>query len=236
MDSALLSPALKAYIRSLTPQQQAALLTEVETELSYDRLGRYKPYPKQAAFHRAGKTHRERALIAANRLGKTECGCAEMAIHLTGRYPDWWEGKVFTRYCNAWSVGVTGISTRDVLQAKLLGALGHYGTGLIPRDAIIDVQPSRGTPNAVDTVLVRHTSGQDSILGFKSYEQGRAKFQGVALELVHLDEEPADEGIYSECLTRTNETGGILWLTATPLLGMTTIIKSFLQGENVERY
>jgi hypothetical protein len=79
------------------------------------------PYPKQAEFHIAGAKYRERLFLAGNRCGKTECGAAEMAFHLTGRYPDWWEGKRFGRAVRAWAAGVTNESTRDVVQAKLLG-------------------------------------------------------------------------------------------------------------------
>ena len=53
------------------------------------RLLRYKPYAKQAIFHTAGATNRERLLMAANQVGKTYSGAAEAAIHLTGTYPDW---------------------------------------------------------------------------------------------------------------------------------------------------
>ena len=42
-----------------------------------------------------------------------------------------------------------------------------------------------------------------------------------------MDEEcPID--IYTEALTRTNETGGIVYMTCTPLLGMTDVIGRFL--------
>jgi hypothetical protein len=36
------------------------------------------------AFHDAGAKHRERLLMSANRFGKTMCGAAELAFHLTG--------------------------------------------------------------------------------------------------------------------------------------------------------
>jgi hypothetical protein len=41
--------------------------------------------------------HRERLLMAANQVGKTLAGAAEAAFHLTGRYPDWWEGRRWER-------------------------------------------------------------------------------------------------------------------------------------------
>jgi phage terminase large subunit-like protein len=51
------------------------------------------------------------------------------------------------------------------------------------------------------------------------------------LEVVYFDEEP-DEGIYSEGLTRTNETGGIVFVCFTPLLGMSTVVQRFLSSSS----
>ena len=67
----------------------------------------------------------------------------------------------------------------------------------------------------------------ESLIGFKSYDQGREKFQGETLNIVWLDEEP-DEDIYTEALTRTNATGGMVYMTFTPLKGMTGTVKRFL--------
>jgi phage terminase large subunit-like protein len=194
------------------------------------KLSCYEPYPKQKKFHAAGADHRERLLIAANRIGKTHCGAAEMAMHLTGLYPDWWTGKRFDRPVRAWAAGVTSESARDVVQEKLIGSPARkeeWGTGLIPKHCLGETSPSRGAPDLLDTVSVKHIGGGSSTLQFKSYAAGREKFQGVGLEVVWLDEEcPSD--IYFESLTRTNETGGIVYLTFTPLLGMTEIVRNFL--------
>jgi len=48
--------------------------------------------------------------------------------------------------------------------------------------------------------------------GFKSYDQGRAKWQAETLDFVWFDEEPPMD-LYTEGLTRTNATQGIVWLT-----------------------
>lgn len=69
-----------------------------------------------------------------------------------------------------------------------------------------------------------------SSLAFKSYERGREKWQGPGLEVVWCDEEPPLD-IYLEGLTRTNETGGIMFLTCTPLLGMSDVMRRFLMPE-----
>src|SRR5262245_34138417 len=81
-----------------------------------DRLKYYRPYPKQREFHAAGATSRERLLMAGNQLGKTLAGGFEVAMHATGRYPDWWQGKRFDRPVNAWACGVTSEVVLDTIQ------------------------------------------------------------------------------------------------------------------------
>ena len=197
-----------------------------------NRLSFYKPYPKQRDFHAAGKSFRERLLMAGNQLGKTLSAGAECAMHLTGRYPDWWEGYVFNRPINMWASGITGESTRDNPQRILHGGLGQAGTGMIPKASLKDVTNKRGIPNAIDTILVKHGGGGDlqageSLLGFKSNDQGREKWQGPTLDLIWFDEEH-DEDVYTEGVTRTNVAMGPILFTFTPLKGMTNVVKRYL--------
>lgn len=170
--------------------------------------------------------------MAGNQLGKTLSAGAETAIHLTGRYPDWWEGREFVKPISAWASGITGESTRDNPQRILYGPLGQVGTGMIPKACIKSVNSKRGAPNALDTIIVRHGGGGDvqageSLLGFKSNDQGREKWQGPTLDLVWFDEEH-DEDIYTEGLTRTNISLGPILFTFTPLKGMTNVVKRYL--------
>jgi phage terminase large subunit-like protein len=175
---------------------------------------------------------RERLLKAGNQLGKTWSAGFETAMHLTGRYPNWWDGAVFDYGIAAWAAGVTGEVTRDSVQRVLCGRINAIGTGAIPADAIKDKAMKRGVADAIDTLVVRHGGGGDvqareSVLGFKSYDQGREKFQAETLDFVWLDEEP-DIDIYTEALTRTNATDGILAMTFTPLKGMSDVVRRFL--------
>lgn len=218
---------------SETKRELAKLLAERKRRAQRDKLARYVPYPKQVEFHNAGGQYRERLLMANSRFGKTECGAAEMAIHLTGRYPEWWLGKRFERPVRAWAAGVTNETTRDIVQTKLFGPPAmreEWGTGFIPGETIGDISPARGIANAIDIAAIKHASGGWSQLQFKSYERGREKWQGAALEVLWLDEEgPID--LYFEALTRTNETGGIVYLTFTPILGWSEVVQRFL-GES----
>jgi len=185
-------------------------------------------YPKHLEFFAAGKVHRERCFLAANRIGKTEgVGAYETALHLTGQYPEWWIGKRFPTGISAWAAGKDSKTTREILQMKLLGPYGDFGTGMIPGDAIIATSPKPGVPEAIETITVRHKSGQKSRLVLKAYDQGRDSFVGTEQHVIWLDEE-CNRDIYIECLTRTMTTDGVVILTFTPLLGMTDIVKDFL--------
>lgn len=170
--------------------------------------------------------------MGGNRVGKTEgIGCYEVTVHLTGRYPHWWEGRRFDHAIDAWAVGESSKTVnRDVIQPKLLGRPGRLGTGMIPGDTVIRVIPKPGVPEAIETVYVRHVSEGESTLTFKSYEQGRESFQGAEKHVIWLDEEcPKD--IYVECLMRTMTTNGLVLLTFTPLKGMTELVRDFLDAE-----
>jgi phage terminase large subunit-like protein len=208
-------------------------LVELRERLKREnKLNDYRPYAKQGDFHAAGKSYRERLLMAGNQLGKTLSAGAEVAMHATGRYPDWWTGFTFDKGMPMWCAGVTGESTRDNPQRILFGSLGQMGTGMIPKDAIKDYTNKRGIPNALDTLVVKFGGGGDiqaseSLIGFKSYDQGREKWQGPTLGLVWFDEEPPQD-IYTEGLTRTNVAMGPVMLTFTPLLGMSDVVKRFL--------
>jgi phage terminase large subunit-like protein len=210
----------------------AALEREANRRKSRNRLTSYAPYPKQIEFHAAGRTKRERLLLAGNQLGKTLAAGAEVAMHLTGRYPDWWQGRVFDSPVHFWASGVTGESTRDNPQRILYGPLAMPGTGMIPHDAIIDSAPRRGLADALDTMQVRWGGGGDvqagiSQINFKSNDQGREKWQGPTLHGVWMDEEH-DEDVYNEARTRTNVHMGLVMTTFTPLKGMTNVVKRFL--------
>jgi phage terminase large subunit-like protein len=138
--------------------------------------------------------------------------------------------KSSTKPVRAWAAGVTNESVRDVLQDKLVGPptrRAEWGHGMIPKHCIDEVSMARGTADLIDTLSVLHESGGYSQLQFKSYSEGREKWQGVGPEVVYLDEEPP-EPLYFEALTRTNETGGIVYTVFTPLLGMSNVVRMFL--------
>lgn len=192
-------------------------------------------YPKHMEFFGAGRDYRERCFLAANRIGKTEgAGGYETALHLTGKYPDWWRGRRFERAVKFWAAGKTNETTRDIVQAKLFGDITFAGvrksvtgTGLVPGEDIGAIAWKQGVPDMIDTIRVKHVTGAWSRLGLKSYQQGRGSFEGTEQDGIWLDEEPPID-IYGECLIRTATTGGLIYITFTPLEGMSETVLSFL--------
>jgi phage terminase large subunit-like protein len=215
------------------------LASEMERRHAGRKLGTYFPetgplrrelYPKHMEFFRLGASKRERLFLAANRVGKTEgAGGFELACHLTGSYPPWWRGRRFeNRACQWWAAGDTRETVRDILQRKLLGKPGDFGTGLLPRESIYRTAPGF-IPDAVQAIWVKHASGGLSVVQFKSYDQGREAFQGTEQDGIWLDEEPPQD-VYTECLLRTMTNDGMVMLTFTPLRGMSEVVLSFLPG------
>jgi phage terminase large subunit-like protein len=226
-----LTLALPSALTRAEKLELLALLEEKKYRREGNRLKEYRAYAKQQEFHANGKAFRERLLMAGNQLGKTWSAGFETSMHLTGRYPDWWQGRTFDKAVAGWAAGVTSEVTRDSVQRVLAGRINAIGTGAIPRDAIKEFSKKRGVADAIDTMVIRWGGGGDvqageSLLGYKSYDQGREKFQAETLDFVWLDEEP-DLDIYTESLTRTNATGGSVYMTFTPLKGMSDVVKRF---------
>lgn len=195
--------------------------------IAYELIGSHEVYdftvPETHNYINAGVVHHN-----------TFSAGAEHAMHLTGRYPDWWKGAVFDEPVIGWAASETGQTTRDTVQRILMGQVDSWGTGAIPKDAIKETKRAIGAvPDMLETVLVRHGGGGDLQAGtsrvtIKTYDQGRLRWQGETLDFVWFDEEPPED-IYFEGLTRTNARSGIVTLTFTPLKGMSNVVRRFLQ-------
>lgn len=226
-------------------------LHALEEMRDYNKLDLYTPYglpetleiegwskkPWQLDFHNLGRDHKERMIVAGNGTGKSISGAYETALHLTGLYPDWWEGYRFKKAPKFWVGSITNEIQRDYIQTLLLGPdLTHgLGQGFIPKERIsgkIGVRQC-GLSGVADTFRVKHVSGGTSVCQLKTYEQGWRKWQASAPDGIWLDEEPDEnvsdqKDIFTEVQTRLVRTSGILYVTFTPLLGMTTLTDHFL--------
>src|SRR6516164_1691687 len=174
-----------------------ALQSEKARRVTEAKLNYYSPYDRQRDFHTAGAKFRERLLLAGNQTGKSLASAMELAMHLCGQYPSWWQGKRFDKAIRAWACGETSEVVRETIQLLLLGPPGQHRTGCIPKDALIDVTPARGLADLVDTIRVQHVTGGISTITLKGYSQGRERFQGSTIDYLSMDEEP-DFEIFSE--------------------------------------
>ena len=150
-----------------------------EDPLARYNAGRIK-HKKQIAFHRCKK--RNRWVFGGNRSGKTECGAVECVYMARGVHPYRKNRKdVF-----GWVVSLSQQVQRDVAQKKIL----HY---LAPEwiEDVTMLSGKKGSPSGIiDQIRVRNVFGGISVIGFKSCDQGREKFQGASLDFVRFDEEP----------------------------------------------
>lgn len=232
--------AIVEKIKALDPDSpERKVLSIALKRIDQRKLFRYKPYPWQEEFHNAGGSNGQRLLMAANGVGKTLCGAAETAIHLTGRYPDWWKGHRFKSGVLAWVGSISNQTQRDYTQPALMGTdLGEsMGTGFIPGDLFSGKPRPRqaGIGDVVDLARIQHVSGKDSTVVFKTFEQGWRMWQGAAPDLVWMDEQPDENAkdekpIFAEVITRIFRSGGIMYATLTPLLGETDMIRHFMSS------
>jgi len=230
IDISRFSPQQRAHVMALLREVERRNRTRMIDTMFPDegRYARYK-YPKHLEFFRLGATRPERVFMAANRVGKTVAAGTEWTYHLTGRYPNWWEGHRFQRPIRLLASGDTHETTRDIIQLKMVGATTDkpedIGTGLIPGDSIRGIVPRPHVKGAMEKVIVRHEpSGQDSELWLRSYVQGREIFQGFELDGFWPDEEcPPD--VYEESQVRLLTRRGISTLTFTPLNGLTELVQ-----------
>lgn len=186
-------------------------------------------YPKHCELIRTTTTHRFCGLLGGNGTGKTELGSYFATCLATGEYPHWWDGWRLNRPARIWVAGDTKETVRDIIQRKLIGDAGAYGTGMVPADKLGKIVLRQNGNGSADWVAVKHVSGGWSRIGFKSYDQRRESFQGVEQDFIWLDEEcPPD--IYQECIQRFrgSSADGRLLLTFTPLSGITEVVSMFV--------
>lgn len=204
-----------------------------------NRKAVFDPYEWQKKFYGAGSWAKQRLLMAANRVGKTYSQAYEVACHLTGDYPEWWTGVKFDFPITVWGLGVTGEQIRDVIQKELLGDFEGQeldGRGAVPKASIIQesVIRSSQTKNLVKEVKIRRKDGGISTLSLKAYSQGQHVLMGQGIDFIWIDEEPKDQAIYPQCITRTSTgnqgAGGYVAMTFTPENGMTPLVAQFMES------
>ncbi len=168
---------------------------------------------KQLEFHKCKK--KNRWVFGGNRSGKTECGAVEAVYMARGIHP-YRENRsnVF-----GWVVSLSQQVQRDVAQAKILDYLNPIW---IEEVTMLSGKKDSLKYGVIDQIVIKNVFGGHSVIGFKSCDQGREKFQGSSLDFVWFDEEPPKD-VYEECLMRVLDKNGDIFGTMTPLKGLTFI-------------
>ncbi|MEE9451166.1 MAG: terminase family protein [Gammaproteobacteria bacterium] len=220
-----------------------AILEEEKRRKIENRLFNFRPYPWQFKFYAEGVSNRQRLLMAANRVGKTLSSCNEVGYHATGIYPDWWPGVRIEHPITGWIMGVSGEQIRDVTQKEMFGRLlddGFEGGGIIPTSLIDQRGIIRAKDKTAKDVRIKHISGGWSTISLKSYTQGQHVLMGSGIDLVLIDEEPEDQQIWPQVLTRTmtgrRGKGGLVILSFTPENGRTPLVCQFMDDIQKGQY
>jgi len=179
------------------------LLEEKQRRVRQDPLKYAEQHDKQKEVSLALQP--VRILFWGNRVGKTEWGAQEVVKYALGKHPT----RKVVLPIEIWCACPSYDQQKETTQKKL----EQY----IPEGELVDI-----------TYIKKNTWGEivfknGSRINFKSYEQGREKFQGVGKRVIWFDEEPPQD-IWEECFVR-QEAGVPLdtLLTMTPIKGMTWV-------------
>ncbi len=179
------------------------LLKEKQRRIAENPLKYAKSHAKQKEFYQSDKAIR--VLFWGNRVGKTE-GCAqEVARYALGEIKNREVIQPIEIWCACPSYDVQKETTQKKLERYLpVKSIKHI------------TYIKAGTWGEIEL-----TNG--SRINFKSYEQGREKFQGAGKRLIWFDEEPPKD-IWEECIVR-QEAGQRLdiIMSMTPIKGMTWV-------------
>jgi len=161
------------------------ILSEIERMKKEEHIRFIRPYDKQEKFLLSNK--RNSWILGGNRTGKTESGAIRAVFLALGErirpyLKDWPEDlrekyePLITRFggkpTRGWICSVSFEVQRDVTQKKILGDPETGIPGLLPLREIKKI--TYRSTGIIDTI--RLVGG--GIIGFKSYDQGREKFQG----------------------------------------------------------
>ena len=234
---------IEAYIASLTFEQKKTVLSylrQVEQYKKYNQIEFFKAEEWQAKAIALGASESFRGVIAGNRLGKSFFGTYETAVHLTGRYPDAWEGLRFEGPINAVALGVdfTQIAKPKAMQELLIGVPSDRGTGWIPKNDILRMTPKMGVRDVVATMYVKHYDANgledgESRLDFGSYNQGDDVLMGAAYDWFLIDECPTDDTIFEQAKKRTWSCNGKGMCVFTPEKGMNATVAAFWEEQGL---
>lgn len=179
----------------------AQLLTVREAAKADPMTYGHPPHVYQEMVHVEPATTRLVLFLAANRLGKSECGIREVLWSARGDHP----------YKEVPYIDVVWIGVLDFtfyVETTLFHWRKWAPPGWIKKDL---------TENNKHAIIHRADGGECHVF-VKTFEQGRESFQGAAVDLILMDEEPPED-VFNEARTRVATTRGRMVLTLTALSG-----------------
>lgn len=183
----------------MNSQQKLEYARKLRAELECTKLWNRK-HDKQKEFHLS--TKHIRCFIGGNRVGKTTVGAQETNHYIFNSH----ESRQIKLPIEVWVCCPSYDSQVETTQKKL--------QAMIPPHRIKHIEYATGS------AWKRVEIDNGCVITFKSYEQGREKYQGAAKRLIWFDEEPPKD-IWEECSVR-HEAGQSfdIILTMTPINGM----------------
>lgn len=203
-----------------TEHQKMLLMAEtLALRRAADPLRSFTPHAKQQAFIDSTiyRKKKENWFIAANRSGKSDAGAYIGAtLARFGRQDEPRAAphagasvQVRDRATSGWVSALDFPTARDVIQPKYFDNGYGNSAGRPPFIPAHEIEHWH-----VDNQILRLKNG--SIIGFKSAESGRRKYQGADKDWFHMDEEHPWE-IYEESVIRVGAKPLIFFCTCTIL-------------------
>lgn len=213
-------------LRSLDPTTlnagQREALIEMHRRTQEEQIRFFVPNPgAQVNFTKLVRSGREVAYFAGNKSGKTFTAAALTVIAALGKRASFYEQEPFFDHkIDAWVGSVNYKVQREAVQAEILK--------LLPNREIKKIHwLQNGAIDRIDLV-------NGSTIGFKTYDQGRESWQGPVKHWIMCDEEPPQD-IIKEARSRLTPPGARLLFSLTPLLGMTTLYREFIEEPSRQR-
>lgn len=182
------------------------LAQQVRKQADHPDMSGYTPHVKQTAFHKSDD--HLRLYFGGNRAGKTHGGVMEDLWWVLDQHP----------YLETPAPPLRG---RVIVTDFTLG----LKEVMLPKFKAL-CRPGDLKGGSWETAYNKEdrkiTFRNDSEIQFLSYEQDLSKFAGSSQHFIHFDEEPPKD-IYNESHARVIDTDGKLWMTMTPVDGITWV-------------
>lgn len=213
----------------LSQPDSAAEVNVLPTVKSDVRLNpaeiKYRPHEKQELFHRA--INKTRLYIGGNRSGKTVAGVVECLYYISGQH-----------LYRSPIVPVEGSGAASPVLGRVIGVDFPAGIQKILLPVFKMMTPANwlyggSWENAYAKQSKVLTFANGSQIDFMSADQSLDSFAGVYRHFIYIDEE-CPESIYLENKARLVDYNGDMWITATPIMGMTWLYSTiYLPGKGI---